>query len=65
MAERSDLDNRHGFDQAVDRYERARHGYPPSLFDDLFALLPTGCRVCEFGPGTGKRPGICSIGAPR
>lgn len=57
VAERSDLDNRRGFDQAVDRYERARHGYPAPLFDDLFALLPAGCRVCEVGPGTGQATG--------
>jgi len=57
MPQRSDLDNRVGFDQAVDRYERARHGYPPSLFDDLFALLPAGCELCEVGPGTGQATG--------
>jgi SAM-dependent methyltransferase len=57
VPERSDLDNRGGFDQVVDRYERARHGYPPSLFDDLFVLLPTGCQVCEVGPGTGQATG--------
>jgi SAM-dependent methyltransferase len=57
MPERSDFDNRGGFDRAVDRYERARHGYPPSLFDDLFALLPAGCQVCEVGPGTGQATG--------
>jgi SAM-dependent methyltransferase len=57
MPERSDLDNRRGFDQAVERYERARHGYPPSLFDDLFVLLPAGCQVCEVGPGTGQATG--------
>lgn len=54
VPERRDLDNRCGFDQAVDRYERARHGYPPSLFEDLFALLPARCQVCEVGPGTGQ-----------
>jgi SAM-dependent methyltransferase len=54
MPERSDLDNRRGFDQDVDRYERARHGYPPALFDDLFALVPAGSEVCEVGPGTGQ-----------
>ena len=57
MPERSDLDNRVGFDQAVDRYERARHGYPPALFDDLFATLPAGADVCEVGPGTGQATG--------
>jgi SAM-dependent methyltransferase len=54
MPERSDLGNRRGFDQSVDRYERARHGYPPVLFDDFFALLPVGCQLCEVGPGTGQ-----------
>ena len=57
VSERSDLDNRRGFDRAVDRYERARHGYPPSMFDDLFAMLPAGCQVCEIGPGTGQATG--------
>ena len=54
MPERSDLANRRGFDQAVERYERARHGYPPELFDDLFSRRPAGCQVCEVGPGTGQ-----------
>lgn len=41
----------------MERYERARHGYPPSLFDDLFAVLPAGCELCEVGPGTGQATG--------
>lgn len=57
MPERSDLDNRRGFDTAVERYERARPGYPASLFDDLFSLLPDECRLCEVGPGTGQATG--------
>jgi SAM-dependent methyltransferase len=54
VVERSDLGDRGRFDEAVDRYERARHGYPPSLFDDLFATLPAAPRLCEVGPGTGQ-----------
>src|SRR4029078_2613590 len=44
------------FDEDPERYDRARPGYPPELFDDLEALagLAPGARVLEIGPGTGQ-----------
>jgi SAM-dependent methyltransferase len=44
------------FDEAAERYDRARPGYPPAVFDDLAELagLGPGCRVLELGAGTGQ-----------
>ena len=44
------------FDEDAERYDRARPGYPPALFDDLAALagVGAGCRVLEIGCGTGQ-----------
>src|SRR3712207_9472293 len=44
------------FDEDAERYDRARPGYPPALFDDLAALagIGPGCRVLEIGCGTGQ-----------
>ena len=44
------------FDQDAERYDRARPGYPPALFDDLALLAGIGpdCRVLEIGCGTGQ-----------
>jgi SAM-dependent methyltransferase len=44
------------FDEDAERYDRARPGYPPALFDDLAELagVGPGCRLLEIGPGTGK-----------
>ncbi|MFI5663800.1 class I SAM-dependent methyltransferase [Streptomyces sp. NPDC051684] len=44
------------FTQDVERYDRARPGYPPPMFDDLaeHAGAGPGCRVLEIGCGTGK-----------
>ncbi|MFZ3555957.1 class I SAM-dependent methyltransferase [Streptomyces sp. BH055] len=41
------------FTQDAERYERARPGYPPRMYDDLPGAGP-GCRVLEIGCGTGK-----------
>ena len=41
------------FDTVADVYHRVRPGYPPALFDDLFAMLPDRPRLIEVGPGTG------------
>jgi SAM-dependent methyltransferase len=54
-----DVDNgavapRESFDRVPDVYHRIRPGYPPALFDDLFALLPTRPHILEVGPGTGQ-----------
>ncbi len=47
------------FDAAAERYERARPGYPATLFDDLARFAGPGVagddvRVLEIGPGTGQ-----------
>jgi SAM-dependent methyltransferase len=47
---------RRTFDAAAERYDRARPGYPGTMFDDLAAraALGPGARVLELGAGTGK-----------
>jgi SAM-dependent methyltransferase len=47
---------RRSFEQRPELYDRARPGYPPTLFDDLAALtgLAAGARICEVGCGTGQ-----------
>jgi len=51
-------DERRGFDNVPEIYDRARPSYPAALFDDLLAYLdaPPGqlVRAVEIGPGTGK-----------
>src|SRR5215211_2574155 len=44
------------FDEDAERYDRARPGYAPALFDDLAVLagLGPGSRVLEIGCGTGQ-----------
>ncbi|MDP8922506.1 MAG: class I SAM-dependent methyltransferase [Chloroflexota bacterium] len=44
------------FDEDAERYDRARPGYPPALFEDLTELsgIGPGCRVLEIGCGTGQ-----------
>ncbi|MEV0900866.1 class I SAM-dependent methyltransferase [Actinoplanes sp. NPDC049802] len=43
------------FDEDAERFDRARPGYPPQIFDDLAAAgAPPPARVLEIGPGTGK-----------
>jgi SAM-dependent methyltransferase len=44
------------FDEDAERYDRARPGYPPALFDDLagLAAIGPGSRVLEIGCGTGQ-----------
>jgi SAM-dependent methyltransferase len=47
---------RETFEEAPERYDRVRPGYPDELFDDLARLvgLGTGSRVLELGCGTGQ-----------
>ena len=54
VTERPDLADRTGFDRVAARYQRARHGYPDALFDELFRRLPPRPVVVEVGPGTGQ-----------
>ena len=56
MAEADRARLRATFDEAAERYDRARPGYPPAVFDDLAELAGAGpgCRVLEIGPGTGQ-----------
>ena len=44
------------FDEDAELYDRARHGYPAELLDDLANLagIQAGTRVLEIGPGTGQ-----------
>jgi SAM-dependent methyltransferase len=44
------------FDEDAERYDRARPGYPPAVFDDRAELagIGPGCRVLEIGCGTGQ-----------
>jgi hypothetical protein len=56
MAEADRARSRATFDEAAERYDRARPGYPPAVFDDLAELagVGPGCRVLEIGCGTGQ-----------
>ncbi len=49
-----ELEPRRSFDKVPDIYHEIRPGYPPALFDDLFALLPARPQILEVGPGTGQ-----------
>ncbi len=44
------------FGEGAERYDRARPGYPPALFDAIagYAGLGPGARVLEIGCGTGQ-----------
>lgn len=45
---------RRSFDGAAEIYHGIRPGYPPSMFDELFRLLPSHPSILEVGPGTGQ-----------
>src|ERR1700735_106225 len=45
---------RRSFDGAAEIYHGIRPNYPPSMFDELFRLLPRSPAVLEVGPGTGQ-----------
>jgi SAM-dependent methyltransferase len=51
---RSAFEPRRSFDRVPEIYHAIRPGYPPALFDDLFALLPARPHILEVGPGTGQ-----------
>ena len=54
VRETASVEPRRSFDSVAAVYERIRPGYPPALFDDLFALLRQDPQVLEVGPGPGK-----------
>jgi SAM-dependent methyltransferase len=45
---------RKSFDDVAEIYHGIRPGYPPSMFDELFRLLPNRPAILEVGPGTGQ-----------
>ncbi len=49
-----DVDPRRTFDGVAETYHASRPGYPPALFDDLLAALPSDPLILEVGPGTGQ-----------
>lgn len=48
------MDPRRTFDEVAETYHAIRPGYPPALFDELFAALPDDPLILEVGPGTGQ-----------
>jgi SAM-dependent methyltransferase len=55
---------RKSFDGVAEIYHRIRPRYPPSMFDELFRLLPSRPAILEVGPGTGQATGdLLSRGA--
>ncbi|HEY5786630.1 MAG TPA: methyltransferase domain-containing protein [Microlunatus sp.] len=62
----TDAELRRIFDEDAQLYDRARPGYPATLFADLVELteLGPGSRVIEIGPGTGQATGsLAATGA--
>jgi SAM-dependent methyltransferase len=58
------MEARRSFDEIAEIYDRIRPSYPPSLYDDLFDLLPVEPLILEVGPGTGKATrGLLAHGA--
>jgi SAM-dependent methyltransferase len=55
-AEATRRSRRESFEEVAELYDRARPGYPESVFDDLVELagLADGGRVLEIGCGTGQ-----------
>jgi SAM-dependent methyltransferase len=57
MSESPAVEPRRSFDGAAEIYHVIRPTYPPSMFDELFRLLPRHPLILEVGPGTGKATG--------
>lgn len=47
-------DKRLSFNEVPDIYDEIRPGYPPELYELLFAMLPHEPEILEVGPGTGQ-----------
>jgi SAM-dependent methyltransferase len=54
MSEAPAVEPRKSFDGAAEIYHEIRPSYPPSMFDDLFRVLPSRPAILEVGPGTGQ-----------
>jgi len=54
MPETPVAEPRKSFGSIAEIYDEIRPNYPPSMFDDLFRLLPSRPAILEVGPGTGK-----------
>jgi SAM-dependent methyltransferase len=54
MSKAPAAESRKSFDGAAEIYHEIRPNYPPSMFDELFQLLPIRPAVLEVGPGTGQ-----------
>ncbi|HVA79994.1 MAG TPA: class I SAM-dependent methyltransferase [Candidatus Binataceae bacterium] len=57
MNEQRRIQRARTFDEVAELYDRARTGYPETLFDALFAMAeiaPAGAEIVEAGCGTGQ-----------
>src|ERR1700727_344787 len=54
MSKASAAEPRKSFDGVAEIYHGIRLGYPPSMFGELFRLLPSRPAILEVGPGTGQ-----------
>jgi len=54
MSKTPAAESRRSFDGVAEIYHGIRPDYPPSMFDELFQLLPGHPAVLEVGPGTGQ-----------
>jgi SAM-dependent methyltransferase len=54
MSVPSPTEPRRSFDGAAEIYHGIRPSYPPSMFEEMFLLLPSRPAILEVGPGTGQ-----------
>ena len=54
MSAPSPAEPRRSFNSLAEIYHGIRPNYPPSMFDQLFRLLPSHPAILEVGPGTGQ-----------